>query len=949
MPRAPGSGKRQQGAASHRDNRHENGLVGPAKRSSDKKGSGQLDNSARRSDQGAAGAPGQATPVNGHANSPYKQCVYDASNETRNDDRRSSLDAVSEMSSDSSNANGLSGVDTSHRQIDVNAMKNADVHRDSGVFDLATTVLKSLPMQDTLAILIILMHVPSLSLTVIYTIFTFLTFVPPVATSSGMSINLAEIFDGNSTMPSLVTVLCVDFFFLLIWLFLWGPIQDAILDFAKPVIAITLGGGSSTRDGTSRGLTTCFLWVVGHHLLRGTKTHWGRVARHIPEHWRMPHVFSNQLESASSAYDKMSAYGWVRSVLAIHILTQGIVRYIREWYLRREKANASVGASDPEAGKPPSVAGDTANEGGFATPDTEAGLSTASTVPTSKKRRKQSTQVRLQQPLWAALASTKIVVVKEYELSHAASESAGTNATDIHNLGNAPFNNQPNQIWISYIGSDEVCFNTSYFPEIDDDEPRSVESSGEDSRPSNIDTSKPFYVRVNNAVWQPTRMFLIEEPSDKSHEGVRWTGDIYGLRPASKYVCEFVDSQTDEVLFSTSIRTIQATQREADGVPPPVTNGQRSLHPDSPAATLRTSIAAVEAKLSEEKSRLKTLRKEYKNRANAMRKDNELTDNQLASAGNHDEKYRQKIRQQETQKAQAERETQQLTEQLKNFDTAPELGERKKKVEKQYSSEKKVFETAQKAFKDHKAGLEKEIKAKEVEKSNLNTRRNKVATRIAKVENELANITDANNRGLDEAERRNQERSVWQGHVAGIEANYNERLAHVRANNANKSEEIHHLQMQSQSFHEYLNSSSNGMPYDMMPPLDAGHPLGPAFQPATSSTWNPNPAAAPHYPTGLWSAPDNILPSASAPTLPSMSPWQPPPTAPPFEPRMTRSRGRSSSMLSNVSGFTQSSGEDYASPAMDPHRVRHIWASRARASGGGSSGSGSNGDPTSPR
>jgi hypothetical protein len=950
MPRAPGSGKRQQGAASHRDTRHENGLVGPAKRSSDKKGSGQLDSSARRSDQGVAGAAGQSTPANGLTNGSYKHCVYDASNDSRaNDDpRRSSLGAVSEMSSDSSNSGGANGVvDAGHRQIDVNAMKNADVHRDSGPFDLATTVLKTLPMQDTLAILIILMHVPSLSLTVIYTIFTFLTFVPPVTTSSGMNINLAEIFDGNSTMPSLVTVLCMDFFFLLIWLFLWGPIQDAILDFAKPVIAITLGGGTSTRDGTSRGLTTCFMWVVGHHLLRGTKAHWGRVARHIPEHWRIPHVFNSSLNPTSSVYDKRSAYGWVRSVLAIHILTQGIVRYVREWYLRREKANASVGASDPEAGKPPSVVGDMANEGGFATPDTETGLQSAPPVSTSKKRRKQSTQVRLQQPLWAALASTKIVVVKEYELSHAASESAGTNATDIHNLGNAPFNNQPSQIWISYIGSDEVCFSTSHFPEIDDDAPRSVESSGEDSRPSNIDTSKPFYVRVNNAVWQPTRMFPIEESPEDSREGVRWTGDIYGLRPASKYECEFLDSQTDKVLFSTSIRTIQATQREADGVPPPVANGQRSLRPDSPATTLRTSLAAVELKFNEEKSRLKTLRKEFKNRASSLRKDNELLDNQLASAGNHDEKFRQKIRQQELGKTQAERETKEITEQLKNFDHSPDLLEHKKRVERQYSSEKKVFDTAQKAFKEHKVGLEKEIKAKEVEKSNLNTRRNKVATRIAKVENELANITDANNRGLDEAERRNQERNVWQEHVAGIEANYNERLAQVRADNAARAEHIRNAQMQLQSFHEFINSA-NGMAYEL---ADAGHPhLGPPFQPTTTttSTWNPDPTAPPHYPTGLWQGSSDVLPSVSAPALPSMSLWQPPPTASSFEPRVTRSRGRSSSMLSNVSGFTQSSDEEYASPPMESHRVRHIWASRTRASGSGGGSTGSSGDPTSP-
>lgn len=954
MPRASISGKRQQGAASHRDTRHENGLVGPAKRSSDKKGPAQLDNSVRRSDQGAAGPAGQPTPANGPANGSYKQPAYDAVNDfyLNDDNRRSSLGAVSEMSSESSNTNtGANGVVDGHRQIDVNAMKNIDVHRDSGPFDFATTVLKSLPMQDTLAILIILMHVPSLSLTVIYTMFTFLTFVPPVTTSSGMNINIAEIFEGNSTTPSLVTVLCMDFFFLLVWLFLWGPIQDAILDFAKPVIAITLGGGPGTRNGTSRGLTTCSMWVIGHHLLRGTRAHWGRVARHIPENWRLPTILDSPLEYTINSYDKRSAYGWIRSVLAIHILTQGIVRYIREWYLRREKANASAGGSDPEVGKPPSVAGEIANEAGCTTPDTEAGSQSAPPASTSKKRRKQSTQVRLQQPLWAALASTKIVVVKEYELSHASSEAAGTNATDIHNLGNAPFNNQPSQIWISYIGSDEVCFSTSFFPEIEDES--TLNGGNERSGTDKIDTSKPFYVRVNNAIWQPTRMFPVESVSEESEEGSRWTGDIYGLRPASKYVCEFVDTKTDEVLFSTSVRTIQETRRETDGASS-VANGRRSLRPDSPATTLKTSIAAAEAKLADEKARLKTMRKEYKNRSNALKKDLELAENQLASAGNHDEKYKQKIRQQETQKAQAERETQQLVEQLKNFDNAPELNERKKKVEKQYSAEKKLFESAQKSFKEFKAGLEKEVKAKEVEKSNLNTRRNKIATRIAKVENELANIADANNRGLNEVERRNQERAVWQEHVAGIETNYNERLQQVRSANGGKSEHIRNAQVQLQHFHEIVNTT-NGMSYDMGQLSDASQQqLAPGFQPqaTNATTWNPNPAALPHYPTGVWQSSHDPLPSVSAPVLTTTS-WQLPPTAPAFEPRATRSRGRSSSMLSNISGFTQSSDEDVGSPPMDSQRVKHIWASRTNAGAArdGSSGSGSisNGDPTSPR
>lgn len=968
MPRAPGSGKRQQGAASQRDTRHENGLVGPAKRIAGKKSQGQLDGPVRSVDAASAGSAGPSSSLLTASVASTASTSSDSrsSINTSDDLRRGSLGNSSVTSSVescnsamASNVNGV-GVDGGHRQIDVNALKNADVHRDSGPFELATTVLRSLPMQDTLAILIILMHVPSLSLSIIYTIFTFLTFVPPVTTSSGMNINLAEIFDGNSTMPSLVTVVCMDFFFLLIWLFLWPPIQDAILDFAKPVIAITLGGGTSSRDGTSRGLTTCFTWVLIHHLLRGTRAHWGRVVHHIPEHWRLPVIFSEHLDPPAALHDKRSAYGWVRSVLAIHILTQGIVRYVREWYIKREKVNASSGVSDPEAAKPPSVAGDTANDGGFGTPDTETSFPPVTQTSTTKKKRKQSTQVRLQQPLWAALASTKIVVVKEYELSHATSETAGSDATDIHNLGNAPFVTQPGQIWISYIGSDEVCFNTSYFPSIDNEASQSPQTNEHAPKSTGTVNAKPFFVRVNNAYWQPTRIFAVEDASDddEPQEGTRYTGDIYGLRPASKYVCEFVDTQTEEVLFTTSIRTVQETLREVDGVTA-LPNGQRSLRPDSPATTLKTSIAAAEAKLADEKSKLKSLRKDLKTRINALKKDNELTDNQLATAGNHDEKYKQKIRQQETQKAQAERDAEQLTDQLRNFDTAPELQDRKKKVERAYQAEKKVFDGAQKSFKEYKAKLEKEVKAKEVEMSNLNTRRNKIATRIAKVENELANITDANNRGLDEAERRNQERASWQEHVSGIENNYHDRLAMVRAANATRSEHIRNAQMQLQTFHDYVNSAG-GMPFDMNAG-ESSQQLSSPFQP-TGTTWNPDPTAPPHYPTGIWTGTTgDVMPSVPASAMPTtMGMWHPPPMAPAFEPRAIKSRGRSSSMLSDVSGFTQSSDEGFDSPMPHGHHTHHahyghghghsIWANQTHMNGsGGSSGTGSSGDPTSPR
>jgi hypothetical protein len=978
MPRASGStSKRQSGAGTQRDNKHENGLVPPAqpKRVAHRKSQGQLQGSARSVTDPATGhaePPSSPPRPSNTASTLSQQASANASaskqnghyhhgnHDVENGPRRISMGNCSDSSEDSA-IMGTAAVDSGYRQIDVNAMKNSDVHRDSGPLELATTVLRSLPMQDTLAILIILMHVPSVSITFVYTAFTCLTFVPPVTTHSGMNINFAEIFDGNASTPSLITVLCMDFFFFLFWLFLWQPLQDAILDLAKPVIAITLGGGTGSRDGSSRGLTTCFIWVLTHHLLRRTKSHWGRLVRHIPEHWPIPTALQDSLEASIESTDRRVSLDWAKSLLAIHILTQGIVRYVKEWYLRREKVSASSALFDPEAAKGQGGTNEsTSTEFGFSTPDTESGaLVSAPTM--SKKKRKQSTQVRLQQPLWAALASTKIVVMKEYELSQTAQEQAGSNATDVHNLGNAPFESLPAQIWISYVGSDEVCFNTSHFPDPDSESQPLHQTNGHARSASAGPMHKPFYVRINNAYWQPTRMFPLEDETeeDKEREGTRWTGDIYGLRPASKYVCEFVDMRTDEILLRTSIRTVRPPQRETEIGSPSIPNGQRSLRPDSPATTLKTSIEAAEARLAEERNRLKTARKESKARVNNLKKDIELTDNQLASAGNNDEKYRQKSRQQETQKSQAEREIETLTDQIKNFDTAPELGERKKKEDRAYNAEKSVYDAAKKEFESFKRSLDKEVKAKEAEKSNLMSKATKIRTRVNKIETELANITDANNRGLDEAERQRQERASWAEHMTAIEANYRERVNHTQATNNAKIEQIQALQTQLSGFGEFIHPAT-GVSMDMATAAEQGllqfsSPLPHQLQP--SGPWNMNPAAAPHIPVGMWGTSTPAMMPAIPATAPSPSNWRPPPTAAPFEPSrgFKAGRGRSSSMLSDVSGFTQSSDEAPVFHNARASRLSGVGAgsgSSGRASGSSSSatgsGSGSVGDPASP-
>ncbi|PHH84361.1 hypothetical protein CDD83_2065 [Cordyceps sp. RAO-2017] len=1007
MPRASSSGKRQQGAAAgHRDARHENGLVGPGKRISAKKSHGLLNGAARAPDHAAAPSPSpppppppppssSSLPANGLASgaSP-KRRPYDAPSAssgpaaldapTGPSFRRGSLGTSSDTSESCHSAVGANGalglVDGSHRQIDVNAMKNADVHRDSGPLELAATVVRSLPVQDTLAILIILMHIPYLSLTLVYACFASLTFVPPVASKAGWNINFGDILDSNSHTPSLATVMCMDFFFFLIWVFLWQPIQDSILEFAKPVIAVTLGGGTSAKDGTSRGVTACFTWILLHKLVRASKSYWPRLARHVPDVWHVPAMLGSALPTATTtastaatpgaSLDKRDTHGWVQSILAMHILTQGIVRYIREWYLRRERFYASAGAGgDPEAGKPPTAVagsagpnaaagpttGDSSHDAGGNAPEAEAGTPLVPSHPAAmtKKKRKQSAQVRLQQPLWAALASTKIVAMKEIELSSWGSGSS--DKRDIHNSGNTPsFDRQPKQIWISYIGSDEVCFSTSHFPEADDEPSQPSQAAGHAARPAGVDTSKPLYVRINNAFWQPTRIFPVDEDRDDGPEWQRWTGDIYGLRPASKYVCEFVDMRTDRVLFTTSIRTVKEPLRDDSASSSGLPNGQQPLRPDSPATTLRTSIAAAEAKLADEKGRIRSCRKEWKTRINGLKKENEQMDNQLSSAGGSDDKYRQKIKQQQTLYNQSMKDIQALCEQLKNFDSAPELTDRKKAAERAYYAEKKVFDAAQKELKDFKSRLEREVKGKDAEQTNLKTRRNKIATRIAKVETEVAAIADANSRGLDEAERRKQERAKWSDQATAIENNYTERLAQVLVSNNAKREHIRNLQAQLRATQGYLGQANGMAGLDVNPAAMVAETGHAPFQ--RQNPWNSSPLPAAHYPWATTASSGDMLPPVSAPPRAPSSgagAWHPPPAAQAFESRaagaVSRARGRSSSMLSDVSGFTHLSDDGSRSPPIGMrHRPQPLLGRRNGASGSSGSSGGSVNDPTNP-
>ncbi|CAK7245606.1 MAG: hypothetical protein STHCBS139747_007190 [Sporothrix thermara] len=847
--------------------------------------------------------------------------------------------------------------DDSYRRIDVNAAKNVNVHRDTGPLDLAMTILRSCPLYDTIAILIILMQLSPVVLSIVYMLFTVLTFVPPVTTSSGLS--LTEMFEGGLGTPAFTTIVCMDVGVLLVWLFLWSPLQLLILDFAQIVIALTLGGGynvSGAGQGSANNVFVCLGIVVFSHF------------SHVTSLERLPHlgplfaadrssVFPDQhmtLQQSSRLFSRrVGGASWVRNIFAIHILMQGIVRYIREWYLRREKRDSMANTvADPEAGKGTYTADAFADASLSGTPNAEGhasaagnavgsdlgGYSAGSNAPGSGGSASMTAgpvsgllDTDTSSVPAVTLASTKIVMIKEYELSQAASESAGAEATDVDNLGNAPFYAQPGQIWVCYVGHDEVCFSTSAFPNEDPETEHSNSLSAPNS--SFIDTSKPFYVRINNATWQPTRIIPVKDsvdddvakgmPADaegNSHatvnRGTRWTGDIYGLTPLSSYECEFISTRTAEVLFSTSVRTAAAPSRStAVTTAKPAPPSQLRPH-ESPATTIKASIATQEAKLNDEKARIKTLRKDNNRRVNALKKEIDRLTTSVQSAGGNDEKFRQKITQNTVQQKQAEQAIEGIEAELKDISTIPDeiLGQyRNKKSE--WDREKAQYDGVVASFKSFKSSVDGEIRSLEDEFATFQAKQNKIAARIAKADSEHAQIMDANARGLDEAERRRQERANIENEIKRSHQNYVERLAAVQ--NANE-EKVHTIEALHETMRSFYSSFDSERPYENRYAVGSALPVQVVSTLPTSApgTWpTPQiPASTQYVPNTLWVPAMNIQSSGPSPMASQItqaaSYMQIQQLHGDSIPPLLRMRGRSSSMLSDVSGFTQSSTAD---------------------------------------
>lgn len=472
--------------------------------------------------------------------------------------------APEDMSEDSepptiitTHANG--SLENHHRKIDVNAAKNPKVH-DNNIFNLAFTILRSCPLGDTIAILIFLLSLPPTLLTLTNALFAVLTFMPP-AGSFSLPTTLSDIFQGSGGTPSLATVVLTDIIGLVAWLVIWTPLQVLGLELAQAVVATTLGGGSSNKNGGSDSTLFCMLIVLVTHIVRHKwvpKRIYGfdwstniSLVSHIPR--GLPSF------SGDDFITTRSPASWFRILVALHVVIQGLVHVARRWYTKREYSQAVSlkKKSDPEA-----VAGSQAHPELASPTEQSSFLSRTSSelvtksslsnlkeprdkVSSGKKKRKQGTYVRSQQPLWAAFAATKVTVLREMEQSHALSEALGSNATDTKNLGSAPFVSEEGRIWITRVQHTSFNFDASYFAAKDSE---MVVSGG-------IDRSKPFYVRLNGADWTSTKIEKSPTAKITDESADQWSGEVFGLSPSSSYNCSFVRSEDGVVLHSAIVST----------------------------------------------------------------------------------------------------------------------------------------------------------------------------------------------------------------------------------------------------------------------------------------------------------------------------------------------------------------------------------------------------------
>ncbi|KAJ9653022.1 hypothetical protein H2198_007769 [Neophaeococcomyces mojaviensis] len=845
MPRNPAAKK------GHHNNRHENGLVGPGKRVTKQKSNGQLNGNAKPA---AAAAADEPVPDTLHAQSivepssvPTGADMEQHPETTVDGDEMRWRKRGSESSSDGQdqrwdNANGTISHNSS-KTAETTQTKSKGVQYISAM-QVASTILKSCPAGDTVALLIVLLALPSLILTIVQALFASLTLMPPSGGASPVSfLSLFDVFQGSAGSPSLGTMAVVDVICFGAWVCLWGWAQNFALDLAQIQIAITLGSGNSGKNG---GVNTfCFLLVLVLHSARSRGLRQFVQTNMFPasvlNHPRVAEL-TKYLPTESDFGTSSGPPSKIRSLFAIHIISQALMAFVRRRVAGTSTSTKPTKRVDSdlfsgnttvlEPSAQDSLFNTAASPGGdYPTPPTPTVKESKDKLLSAKKRRRQANQVRSRQPFWAALASTKVHVLRDVE--HKKEKANPASAQDDLTRGELD-----GCIWITSVEPSTIHFEAGRC---------ALSQNGRDA--VEADSFKPFYVRINKARWHSVTMDYVDDDVCDDGFPTKWTGSIAGLAPDCNYRCSFIRIEDNQVIASIMVRTPALEDKDQPNAAAPVA-ARQSSRPNSPTTTLKTSIQTAERTREEIVNKRNKNRRNQKNALAKLDREMEAQQNKLRSAGD-DNKLRQKLLQAERSSRQHEEAASSISVQLEELETIPEedLAEYDKKKAIFEAHTKKLSE-ANESLSEAKSALSHELNCAKNELTATVGRKERLTARNAKLAAEQERLMQANIQNLSEKERRavesatrekdqQRQESEWQQRIKDLDA----QMMSVRMQNMNLYREIEKFEMQQRNA---MLAANGPLPSEgEFPGAVPQHPRAFMLGNMHTSTFIPDPQASP--------------------------------------------------------------------------------------------------------
>ncbi|TKA62087.1 hypothetical protein B0A55_12307 [Friedmanniomyces simplex] len=921
-------------ASNQRDTRHENGLAQPGKRVSKKQSNGQLDGQPNGKPGSSVPPPALPTtglnqglrfprPADSADTAPQTTPKDDAAaTEGAPRDRTASETSVEEVGADMAD-NGheaASAVPSAEAQSHTPPCGSSSPPTGTPLAGVST-ILTYYPLRDAISILILLLSLPPTLVLVIQSLFASLTFVPPTA---GISIstwpNIKEMFNAsNFGYPAMATILIVDFIFWAFWLPLWKPVQNIFLDFSQAVIAVSLSGAAASTGGPTYSIATSTLVVCIVHVLRYKAIHLTALDYLRSVIHKMDLGVQLDVPPFASSFFSPPPIerGWpftvIRTILGIHIVSQGVTTCIRRSLVKANERDQSLPAitkSDPEtaAGAEPSSRSATISEGSQI-PHTASSIDVRPPVPSpsqregkaressSKKKKKQANQVRSQQPLWAAIASTKVTFVKEMEQRDAADDARDAAAMYTNKTPDFISTIYPttNRLWISEVRDTEIYFSVGLSPEAATQSAERMEQ-GMSVNPG-IDKSKPFFVRVNGAAWSSTRI-MSSATGDDAEGKPSFDGEIFGLAPRSNYLCDIVGIAAGEVLCSVRFTT-QAAPSAEQAAAAPSQPQHPALRPSSPITTLKQSIQSAEGKLAEVRNRTRKSKRDQRGAVSDIRKEINALRSKLDSSG-LDDKQERRIMQITQHKNQAEEATADLKREIDAFGDVPE-DEVAQSVTKRstWQNAMNAKRRAEKDLDSAKAEAERELYALKSDIEAAKSKRERMASRHVQKAQELDKLATKQHADTTAQQHREHERTQVLQRREAEDVQFGFTISTMEAEANTFAAKAHEAYQQLAALQSW-NTAPPAYPGYSSPPTPEG------TLPGTNGS------------LGSLSPQTNGFPTYTGPHQTFQSPFHS------AQPSMSHSnsqgpRGRSSSMLSQYSGFTDA-GEEYVFPTEPRHQ-----------------------------